>query len=154
MYLVLKSRFYLAYAYNYAGENLLAEDKCGEAIRALQESQKCYGQSVEFAKEYSKVKGPGTKAKPEQHAFFRRLAPIVNRTLEKCERENGLIYHQKVAYDAPELEVKDKTFGLVSPEKFELPEMASLWTSVAYASFDIALDPKEKKKQVQLSELV
>ena len=46
---------------------------------------------MEFAKEYSRVKGPGTKAKPEQHAFFRRLAPIVKRTLEKCERENGLM---------------------------------------------------------------
>ena len=27
-------------AYNYMGENLLAQDKCGEAIRALQEAQK------------------------------------------------------------------------------------------------------------------
>ena len=50
-----------------------------------------FAQAVEFAKEYSRVKGPGTKAKPEQHAFFRRLAPIVKRTLEKCERENGLM---------------------------------------------------------------
>jgi len=146
-YFLLKARFYAAYAYNFAGENLLAEDKCGEAIRALQESQKCFAQAVEFAKEYSKVKGPGTKAKPEQHAFFRRLAPIVKRTLEKCERENGLIYHQKVAYDPPELEIKDKTFGLVSPEAFELPTMSSLWTAVAYASFDTALTDKEKKKQ-------
>ena len=40
-YFLLKARFYAAYAYNFAGENLLAEDKCGEAIRALQESQKC-----------------------------------------------------------------------------------------------------------------
>lgn len=28
-------------AYCYAGENLLAQEKCGEAIRALQESHKC-----------------------------------------------------------------------------------------------------------------
>ena len=28
-------------AYNYHGENLLAEDKCGEAIRCLQESVAC-----------------------------------------------------------------------------------------------------------------
>ena len=42
---MLKARFYAAYAYNYAGENLLAEDKCGEAIRALQESQKCESES-------------------------------------------------------------------------------------------------------------
>lgn len=32
-YFELKSQFYLAYAYNYLGESLLAEDKCGEAIR-------------------------------------------------------------------------------------------------------------------------
>ena len=57
-------------------------------------------------------------------------------------------YHQKVAYDPPELEIKDKTFGLVSPEAFELPAMSPLWTAVAYASFDTALTDKEKKKQV------
>ena len=28
-------------AYNYHGETLLAQDKCGEAIGCLQESQKC-----------------------------------------------------------------------------------------------------------------
>ena len=36
--------------------------------------------------------------------------------LEKCERENGMIYHQKVPYDPPELVLNDKTFGLVSHE--------------------------------------
>ncbi len=56
-------------------------------------------------------------------------------------------YHQKVAYDAPDLEIRDKTFGLVSPEAFELPSLSPLWTAAAYASFDIALDPKEKKKK-------
>ena len=59
-------------------------------------------------------------------------------------------YHQKVAYDPPELEIKDKTFGLVSPEAFELPAMSPLWTAVAYASFDTALTDKEKKKQVHV----
>ena len=33
-YFELKAQFYLAYAYNYNGESLLAEDKCGEAIRS------------------------------------------------------------------------------------------------------------------------
>ena len=28
-------------AYNYLGEDLLSQDKCGEAIRCLQESKKC-----------------------------------------------------------------------------------------------------------------
>ena len=50
-----------------------------------------YKEALDLAKEYAKVKGPGTQAKPEQHPFFKRLAPIVRRTLEKCERENGLM---------------------------------------------------------------
>ncbi|MCL4145815.1 UNVERIFIED_CONTAM: hypothetical protein GTU68_005802, partial [Idotea baltica] len=40
-YLRLKSTFYLAYAHNYAGENLLNQDKCGDATRSLQEAKKC-----------------------------------------------------------------------------------------------------------------
>ncbi len=28
-------------AFNFKGESLLAQDKCGEAIRSLQESKKC-----------------------------------------------------------------------------------------------------------------
>ena len=50
-----------------------------------------YAQAIELAREYAKTKGPGAQARPEQHAFFRRLAPIVKRTLEKCERENGFM---------------------------------------------------------------
>ena len=50
-----------------------------------------YAQAIELSKEYAKTKGPGTTAKPEQHSFFRRLSPIVKRTLEKCERENGFM---------------------------------------------------------------
>lgn len=51
-------------------------------------------------------------------------------------------------YDAPDLEIKDKTFGLVKPEEFDLPAISGLWTPVAYASFDISLNPDEKKKKV------
>lgn len=148
-YLALKAKFYLSYAYSYQGESLLAQDKCGDAIRSLQESRKCYQEACELAKEYSKSKGVGTQAKPDQHKFFRRLAPIVSRTLEKCERENGLIYHQKVAYDPPDLSMNDKTFGLVSPEEYELPKTAPLWTPVAYTAFDVAMNPDDggKKKK-------
>ena len=62
-------------------------------------------------------------------------------------------YHQKVPYDPPELILSDKTFGLVSPEPYEWPSTSPLWTAVAYAAFDIALDPtavansKEAKKK-------
>ena len=50
-----------------------------------------YEEAGQLCKDYSNTKGPGTQAKPEKHQFFRRLAPIVTRTLEKCERENGMM---------------------------------------------------------------
>ena len=57
-------------------------------------------------------------------------------------------------YDPPDLEVKDKTFGLVAPEEYSLPPTAPLWTPVAYAAFDVAMDADkaktEKEKKVSL----
>lgn len=151
-YLRLKAAFYASYAYNYSGQNLLNQDKCGDGIRALQEAKKKYEEAGQLCKDYSHTKGPGTQAKPEKHQFFRRLAPIVSRTLEKCERENGMIYHQKVPYDPPELEIK-ATYGLVAPDDYTLPPMAPLWTPVTYSAFDLtknlSQDESAKSKTAQ-----
>ncbi|XP_064484216.1 BRO1 domain-containing protein BROX-like [Ornithodoros turicata] len=146
-FLVLKAVFYLSYAYCYAGENLLAQEKCGDAIRALQESHKCYGDAQQIIKQYSTMKGLGTIAKMDQHLFFRKLAPLVKRTLEKCERENGFIFHQKVPKDAPQLELR-ATYGLVSPEDFQLPPHDPQWTPIVYAAFFVqsqVQDPANSK---------
>ena len=89
-----------------------------------------------MATEYAKTKGAGTTARPEKHTFFRRLAPMLGRTLEKCERENGFIYHQKVPYDPVELPLNAATHGLVAPEMYEIPAVSPLWTPMAYAAFD------------------
>ena len=61
---------------------------------------------------------------------------MLDRTLEKCERENGFIYHQKVPYDPVELPLNAQTHGLVAPETYEIPAVSPLWTSMAYAAFD------------------
>ncbi|RWS10874.1 BRO1 domain-containing protein BROX-like protein, partial [Dinothrombium tinctorium] len=89
-YFQLKSVFYEAYAYCYLGENLLSLDKCGEAIRALQEAEKCLATAKELCKEYEKAKGVGSTAKISENLFFRSLSPLIKRTKEKCERENGM----------------------------------------------------------------
>lgn len=147
-YLQLKSFFYLAYAYCYAGENLLQQEKCGEAIRALKESEKFQTEVKILCKEYSQSKGPGISAKPEQHLFFRKLGSIIKLTLDKCERENGFIFHQKVPADPPELELK-ATYGLASPEEFTLPPINPLWNPTIYAAFDMPrtnpFDPANSK---------
>ncbi len=56
-----------------------------------------------------------------------------------------LSYHQKTPYDPPELTIQDKTYGLVSPEKYEMPERSSLWNAHSYAAFDISMDPNSKE---------
>lgn len=140
-YLQFKSAIYSAYAYNYFGENLLAQDKCGEAIKCLEESQSHYTKATQLAKEYSSTKGPGSTAKPHDHLFFRKLEPIVQRTLDKCVRENGFIYHQKVPPVAPDLELK-ATYGLVAPEEFTPSPRNAQWTADIYKAFDITKLPE------------
>ncbi|XP_010083075.1 PREDICTED: BRO1 domain-containing protein BROX isoform X2 [Pterocles gutturalis] len=141
-YLNLKTCFYMAYAYCYHGQTLLASDKCGEAIRSLQESEKFFTKAEALCKEYGETKGPGTTAKPSGHLFFRKLGSLIKNTLEKCQRENGFIYFQKVPAEAPQLELK-ANYGLVEPVPFEFPALNAHWTPEALAAFDLTKRPKD-----------
>ncbi|XP_067841305.1 BRO1 domain-containing protein BROX [Heptranchias perlo] len=152
-YLQLKNSFYLAYAYCYHGQTLLASDKCGEAIRSLQEAEKYYSKAEALCKEYGLTKGPGSTAKPSEHLFFRKLGTSVKNTLEKCQRENGFIYFQKVPPEAPQLELK-ASYGLVEPQAFELPVLGAQWAQESYAAFDITKGPKDGKAKDKKEEEV
>jgi len=148
-YLALKAKFYTSYAYCYQGDALLAEDKGGEAIASLKTCKGLYEETQAICKEYHATKGQGTTAKPQEHQFYVRFGPVVARTLEKTERENGFIYHQMVPDKPNELELK-ATYGLASPEELVLPEMNEQWSEETYKAFDLTLnkiDPKEKKKK-------
>ena len=99
-------------AYCYLGLDVLAQDKCGEAISCLRESNQgtgpqslvnsynpcmslflvvAYAATEKLSREYSSMKGPGTHARPQEHVFFRKLGPLIKSTLEKCEHENGFM---------------------------------------------------------------
>ena len=78
-------------AFCFYGENLLALERCGDAIRSLQESEQLLQQLTVDCKEYKKLKGVGMAARPEQHPAVQRLHGLVKRTKDKCERENGLL---------------------------------------------------------------
>ncbi|XP_066280870.1 BRO1 domain-containing protein BROX-like [Branchiostoma lanceolatum] len=143
-YLQLKGVFYLAHAHCFNGDALLAKDKCGDAIRALQESEKLFEKAESLCKEYASAKGPGTSARPDQHIFFTRLGKQVKITLDKCTRENGFIYFQKVPPEVPELE-KKATYGLANPEEFQLPPPNPMWSADIYNSFDLSLAPATQK---------
>ncbi|XP_038075599.1 BRO1 domain-containing protein BROX-like isoform X2 [Patiria miniata] len=133
-YFQFKSVFYQSYAHCYNGNALLAKDKGGEAVRSLKESMALFQKADSLAKEYAKTKGPGVVAKPQQHPFFLRLGPIVHRILEKTERENGMIYHEKVPEELPEIDSKMK-FGLANPVEYEVPVRTPEWSAVVYNGF-------------------
>ena len=79
-------------SYTYCGENLLSQDKCGEAIRALREAQTHYEKATALCKDYSTTKGPAPRTgRPDYFSFFKKLALSFKLTLEKCERENGFM---------------------------------------------------------------
>lgn len=145
-YLLLKSAIYLSYAHCYSGQVLLDSDQCGQAIRALRESVTLHQKAGILCSEYAAAKGVGVAAKPEHHPFYRRLGTTVKRILDKCERENGFIYHQKVPDELPELETKP-TFGLVSPIEFELASKCSEWTWEVYNGFSLSEARPDKKKK-------
>ena len=50
-----------------------------------------YEKGEEFGKTYASTTGPGTTCRPHEHLFYRKLGPVVRRTLEKCNRENGFM---------------------------------------------------------------
>ncbi|KAH0507006.1 BRO1 domain-containing protein BROX [Microtus ochrogaster] len=139
---VIASDRQLSGAYCYHGQTLLASDKCGEAIRSLQEAEKLYAEAEALCKEYGETKGPGPTAKPSGHLFFRKLGSLVKNTLDKCQRENGFIYFQKIPTEAPQLELK-ANYGLVEPVPFEFPPMSAHWTPEALAAFDLTKRPKD-----------
>ncbi|KAB5517248.1 hypothetical protein PHYPO_G00187510 [Pangasianodon hypophthalmus] len=123
-YLQLKQHFYMAYAHCYYGQTLLASDKCGEAIRSLQEAEKYYVRAEALSR------------------------GLIKNTLEKCQRENGFIYFHKVPEEAPVLELK-ATYGLAEPISFELPALSSQCTPEVYATFDLTRGSKDDKAKMK-----
>ncbi|KHJ79050.1 hypothetical protein OESDEN_21313 [Oesophagostomum dentatum] len=136
-YLQLKQHFYLAYGYAFLGEALLKDDKCGEAVRACKEGISEFEIARDFASKYASAPGPGTRIKPEDHTCFKRIKPLLLRHLEKAERENGFIYHQKVPEECPKLE-SDPGYGVAKPDPFQYPAPAEIWTPAVYSSFNLS----------------
>lgn len=143
-YLQMKKNIYLAYAHSFKGEELLNEDKCGEAISSLQEAEKCYTMAGMLCKEYASAKGPGSNARPTDHQFYLRLGPIVQSRLEKARHENGFIYHQKVPDEPPELESAE--IGIASPMEFPLPSHNPRWKAETLKDFDVTKSKAQVKE--------
>uniref|UniRef100_A0A8C7Z0G1 BRO1 domain-containing protein BROX n=1 Tax=Oryzias sinensis TaxID=183150 RepID=A0A8C7Z0G1_9TELE len=145
-------RLFCLQAYCYHGQTLLASDKCGEAIRSLQEAEKCYSRAEALCKEYRHTSGPGSTAKPSEQLFFLKLGALIKNTLEKCQRENGFIYFHKVPAEAPQLELK-ASYGLAEPVGFEMPPLSEQCTPEVYATFDLTKGAKNDKVKTKEEEV-
>ncbi|XP_015786372.1 BRO1 domain-containing protein BROX [Tetranychus urticae] len=149
-YFQIKCCCYDALTYSFYGDNLLNMEKSGEAIRCCQEAMKRIEVLAPLSKEYFKMKGYGAAPKSDQTGFFQRVKACLTRIKDKCERENGMIYHQKVHPDLPKLDLK-ATHGIVAPDNYIIPEISSLWTPFACTAFDLTvplrdLSIKDNKK--------
>lgn len=133
-YLMFKSLFYETHAWTHHAENLLSLDKCGDALRVMQEAKKVLDSTLLASKEYEKLKGKGVKLR--ENIFFRRLQPLVDRIQEKCQRENMLLFHHKISDDLVPLEGRP-SHGLAVKIKFDVPPVNPLWTLDAYNSFKL-----------------
>uniref|UniRef100_A0A0K0EIT9 BRO1 domain-containing protein n=1 Tax=Strongyloides stercoralis TaxID=6248 RepID=A0A0K0EIT9_STRER len=135
-YFKIKSEIYTIYAYAYLGELLLSQDKCGEAIKACKEGIIHYDKAADICDKYPSAQGVGVAAKIKNHLFFRKMIPILQRHLEKAERENLMIYNQPIPSVAPSLITKAE-FGLAKPEPFSMPLNSEIWNENIYKAFDI-----------------
>ncbi|EDO31840.1 predicted protein [Nematostella vectensis] len=126
----IDAEVYFALARCFQGINLLeAEDKCGESIVVLRESSKHIEQAKAFAKEYDKLK-PKTKVHLDESQQLIRVKKLINEKQAKSDRENGMIYHQRLPEEClPLYEPK----CVVQPTAFHLPDSHDL-TSVQSAT--------------------
>ncbi|CAK8692384.1 unnamed protein product [Clavelina lepadiformis] len=144
-YLQLKETFYKSYALCYYGGALLAEEKCGDSIRCLQDSTELLSKSSSLCKEYISTKGAGSTIRPHEHEFYRNFEKDLHRKFEKSKSENGFIYHQKVPPVPPNMNLQ-ATHGLVDPTPYSVPSISEKWTSGAYAGFSISKNVQSDKK--------
>jgi hypothetical protein len=121
-YLQLKEVFYTSYMYCYHGLQLLSEEKCGEAIKCLQESKQEFLRCERYCKDYKNSVGAGHTIKPDEAIFFLNFGKELVRGLEKAERENGFIFHQKIPDVLPDLGELKATHGLAAPEPYHIVE--------------------------------
>merc|ERR1711976_123434 len=134
-YFELKQKFYFAMSRAYWGLSLLEDqEKSGEAIAHLKLAKESLANTKDLGKKYVKAIGAGTVAKPHEHPFFNKVHTKVTQILEKRERENNMLYYQKVPETPSIPDFKDMK-KLAEATPFILPEMSPIFTPRLYESF-------------------
>lgn len=142
-YLQFKSKFYLAYTYTYVGQQLFAEEKCGDSLKAYQQAQAALSEAEALGKAYKRATvsrwsyhspGPLTAC---DHTVFTTLQKTLRGAADKSRRENDFIYYHKVPVDDLPL---PESRAMAKPTQFDLPAVSERWTE---AKFNITMVPKK-----------
>lgn len=152
-YLQLKIAFYDSYVWCYYGNQALEKEECGLAVKCLQYAKEMFIKCGEICTTYKNTAGAGHTVRPDEAIFFINYGKALKTSLEKAERENGFIFHQKIPDTLPELDLK-ATHGLAAPEPYSIPEKSSRWNDELLAAFDLSNknqrdERKEKRKDTK-----
>jgi len=151
-YLQLKEVFYNSYTYCYKGLDLLSQDKCGDAVKCLQEAKSEFLRCEKKCKEYKSSTGAGHTIKPDEAVFFHNYGKELARALEKADRENGFLYHQKIPDVLPELGDLKPTHGLAKPDPYTIVEKSPRWNEELLAGFDLSQKSKKEETKEKVKE--
>jgi len=146
-YLQLKDLFYNSYTYCYHGLSLLADEKCGPAVSCLRFAKSEFLKCEKLCKEYRSSTGAGHTVKPDEAIFFLNYGKELARALEKAERENGFIYHDKIPDTLPDLGEMKATHGLAAPEPYHITEKSERWNAELLAAFDLSQKSEREERR-------
>ncbi|KAG5441670.1 BRO1 domain-containing protein brox [Clonorchis sinensis] len=134
-YLEFKKHCYETCAYVYFAEQQLKIEKAGAGLAIIAEAEKAHKLAIETAKMYGRTEGVGLSAKMAEHCFFRRLGIMIENTRRKLERENCMIFHQRVPPSVPVFDLKAQ-FGVVEPQAPEMDLSVDQRWKEAYKGFN------------------
>lgn len=150
-YLQLKIAFYESYTWCYQGNTELEKEECGVAVKCLQHAKDKFIECGKICEVYKKTSGAGNSVQPDTSIFFLNYGADLKRILDKAERENGFIYHQKIPDKLKELDLK-ATHGLAEPEAFSLPNKSPRWGPELLAAFDLSSVSNKEERQEKRSD--
>ncbi|CAB4030517.1 Hypothetical predicted protein [Paramuricea clavata] len=118
LFLMFKGELYFAVARCFQGVSFLEEnEQSGMSVIVLTIASKHITACLHLAKEYVKLK-PKAKHPLTECSDFIWVAKLVTLKLEKSNRENSMIYHQRIPEEAPSL---DEPKCLVASTAFNFP---------------------------------
>lgn len=135
-YLSYKAACFKAYMLGYHALDRMQATQGGEAVRLTQEADKIVRTAAILGREYDNLK-PQT-AENERHVFALHLRERMSRIEAQCQKDNIVVYMQKVPDALPAL---PKPKQLVSAVDYTFPALDTSVDRSLFSSFDLTRSP-------------